>query len=131
MGWDRLLGTGGLLIRCSLSSSHKMYLAADKKGKSIQIHFQNEKLWEQGFGGWGGVAAIDTGFKMFFGMGWDGKDYWVLVELISKREKESKYIYKYTFEMRNYGNKGSVVGERWLLLTVDDYRSPAAKRKAQ
>ena len=32
--------------------------------------------------------------------------------------------------MRNYGNKGLVVGERWLLLTVDDYRSPTAKRKA-
>ena len=28
------------------------------------------------------------------------------------------------------GNKGLVVGERWLLLTVDDYRSPTAKRKA-
>ena len=67
----------------------------EKRGKSIQIHFRDEKLWEQGFGGWGGVAAIDTGFKMFFGMGWDGKDYWVLVELISKREKESKYICKY------------------------------------
>ena len=33
-------------------------------------------------------------------------------------------------KMRNYGNKGFVVGERWLLLTVDDYRSPTAKRKA-
>ena len=31
--------------------------------------------------------------------------------------------------MRNYGNKGLVVGERCLLLTVDDYRSPAAKRR--
>ena len=35
-----------------------------------------------------------------------------------------------TFEMRNYGNKGLVVGERCVLLTVDDYRSPTAKRKA-
>ena len=64
MGWDRLLGTGGLLIRCSLSSSHKMYLAADKKRKGVKV-------------------------------------------------------YKSTFEMRNYGNKGSVVGEGWLLLTLD------------
>ena len=72
MGWDRLLGTGGLLIRCSLSSSHKMYLAADKKGKSIQIHFQNEKSWEQGFGGWGGVAAIALTLDLRCSLGWDG-----------------------------------------------------------
>ena len=61
------------LERFSLSLSHKMYLkkkgtwktflvaGEEKCRQSTSIHFQNEKLWEQGFGSRGEVAAIDSG----------------------------------------------------------------------
>ena len=35
--------------------------------------------------------------------------------------KKKRVVPDNTSEMRNYGNKGLVVGERWLLLTMDDY----------
>ena len=104
-----------------------------KKEKTDNI-FKMRNYGNKGLVVRGNVAAIDNAWlerfslslshKMFLKKKVLGKCFW------SQKKKNADKVHQYTFEMRNYGNKGLVVGERWLLLTVDDYRSPTAKRKA-